>query len=121
MSVEVFNNMLGEVMTEVTASSDEMVFKGSSGKTFTFLHYQDCCEHVSIEDVCGDLNDLVGSPLLIAEEVDNVDEPQSSSCKEYESGTWTFYKFATINGSVTVRWLGVSNGYYSESVSFCES
>jgi len=115
MSVEVFNNMLGEVMTDVS-TSDDMVFKSASGKVFRFTHYQDCCENVSIEDVAGDLNDLVGSPLLVAEEVSNLDdfEPDDSSC------TWTFYKFATVNGSVAVRWLGRSNGYYSESVSYVE-
>jgi hypothetical protein len=77
-------------------------------------HYQDCCESVSIEDIVGDLDDLIGVPILMAEEV------TESGDSEWGTFTWTFYKFATVKGYVTIRWYGESNGYYSESVDFCQ-
>ncbi len=79
---------------------DCLVFTLPNGDAFVFGHSQDCCETVAIEDVSGDLADLVGSPLLLAEEAvtteDNTDHGG-------DSNTWTFYKFATVKGDVTVR------------------
>ena len=108
--------MKGKTFVEVTGSvgSDEMLFVTATGERFMFAHQQDCCESVDINDIVGDLQDLVGSPLLIAEEVSGATEPDE---EHYESYTYTFYKFATRKGYVDVRWLGESNGYYSESVS----
>jgi hypothetical protein len=106
-------DMLGKVFTSVTSTAHEMVFANDKEK-FTFLHWQDCCESVYIEDIVGDLSDLEGEPLLIAEEVSG--ETPEEDEENYESRTWTFYKFATRKGYVDVRWLGESNGYYSESV-----
>jgi hypothetical protein len=94
--------------------SDCLTFKQENGDSYMFYHMQDCCESVYIEDICGDLRDLEGSPILKAEEVSS----KNSDCDDFESTTWTFYKFSTIKGLVTVRWLGRSNGYYSESVDF---
>lgn len=108
--------MLGLVFTKVEGAvgDGEMVFVTEDGRRFVFAHSQDCCETVYINDIVGDLNDLVGEPLLRAEESTNVDLPAPS--KYADSYTWTFYKFATRKGYVDVRWLGESNGYYSESV-----
>ena len=108
-------DMVGKVFTSVRNEDTELVFENATER-FVFFHQQDCCEHVSIEDVCGDLQDLVGEPLLLAEEVEG-ETPVDFNEREYESVTWTFYKFATRKGYVDVRWLGESNGYYSEGVS----
>ena len=47
----------------------------------------------------------------------NYKGPKPESADSY---TWTFYRFSTVKGTVTVRWFGESNGYYSESVSYRE-
>ena len=105
-------NMIGKVFTSVTQDGETMTFANDK-EVFTFLHYQDCCESVSIEDIVGDLSDLEGEPLLIAEEVSG-EAPVLDGY--HECVEWTFYKFATRKGYVDVRWFGESNGYYSTSV-----
>ena len=107
--------MLGKTFVQVSGSvdGDEMLFETATGERFMFAHQQDCCETVRINDIVGDLQDLVGEPILVAEEVKGATEPDE---EHYESYSYTFYKFATRKGYVDVRWLGESNGYYSESV-----
>jgi hypothetical protein len=74
---------------------------------------------VSVEDVAGDLQDLIGSPVLFADErTSNDPEPGQGEKGEYDSYTWTFYRIGTVKGTVVIRWYGSSNGYYSERVSF---
>ena len=106
------SDLVGKVFDSVKVGDDddELVFSNSDGK-FTFYHQQDCCESVYIESIVGDLSDLVGEEILGAEESSSYD-----SSDDYESKTWTFYKFRTRKGYVDVRWCGSSNGYYSESV-----
>ena len=74
-------------------------------------------EEVFIDAIVGDIDDLLESPILFAEESTNSGDMDG---KIYDSFTWTFYKFATVKGYVTVRWYGTSNGYYGEGVSFAE-
>jgi hypothetical protein len=111
-----FSDLLGKTLTSVRGApgDDEIVFETSDGRKYKLLHDQDCCESVLVEDVIGDYGDLLGTPLLMAEEISNADGPNLG----HDSYTWTFYKLATINGYVTIRWYGSSNGCYSEKVSF---
>jgi hypothetical protein len=111
-----FADMVGEIMVKVTNEGGErLVFDTATGKRFVFYYEPDCCANCSIEDVCGDLADLEGSPIVEAEEVSNYEREAPPNADSY---TWTFYRFSTAKGTVTVRWLGESNGYYSESVTY---
>ena len=113
-----FEKMIGVTCTSVSGEvgKEEMVFFVAEEPRFRFWHRQDCCEGVYIDDVIGDLSDLVGSPIIVAEEVSSEDAPAPN--ESASSYTWTFYRFATVKGVVTVKWLGTSNGYYSEGVSY---
>lgn len=109
----------GKTLSKIENKGDEVVFTTETGEVYKLYHSQDCCESVTVEDVCGDINDLIGSPLVEAEESTSNKNPEGVKAKEYQdSFTWTFYKLRTAKGGVTLRWYGESNGYYSESVDF---
>lgn len=119
--------LTGKTLSEITRKDDELLFVASDGAKYRMYHYQDCCECVEIEDICGDLEDLIGSEVLQAEEVshsacgtdEKLEDGNPGPRDEYaDSYTWTFYKLATVKGSVTIRWYGSSNGCYSEGVDF---
>ena len=107
----------GKILKDIKIEGTENIFFiDEDDVEYEMFHDYDCCENVYIEDICGDINNLIGSEIIMAEEVINKD---LSPLNEFdESYTWTFYKFATVKGYVTIRWYGESNGYYSERVDF---
>lgn len=116
-----FSDLVGFTLTAVrNVNDEELIFETNQGVTFRLYHDQTCCETVAVESITGDLGDLIGTPILMAEVAESCDDPPGYAHKyQPESQTWTFYKLRTIRGSVDIRWHGTSNGYYSESVSFC--
>lgn len=113
------SELVGKTITEINGAkvdSEEIHIVCSDGSEYLMWHDQDCCESVSIEEIFGNVDDLIGVPIAMAECVVNSDYPPLNNYDD--SWTWTFYKFATIKGYVTIRWYGGSNGWYSEEVDF---
>lgn len=113
----IIKELIGKTLTNIKNDYDTLTMTTTDGSKIHFHHEQDCCESVEIEEIIGDLNNLIGAPIIMAEEVIHNDETPEGLEEPYDSYTWTFYKFGTNKGYVTIRWLGQSNGYYSEAVS----
>lgn len=114
------SELKGKIITKIDKiDDDELIFHCQTGEVYKMYHEQQCCELVTIEDITGDLEDLIGSPVLVAEELSNDDYvPDDPQFYGGESYAWTFCKIATIKGYVDIRWFGTSNGYYSEYANF---
>ena len=115
--------LLGKTLFKIekNESDDKLLFICEDGSKYSMFHEQECCEDVYIDDICGELSDLIGYPILQAEESTNVDEnPEGldKNKRQQDGFTWTFYKFRTIKGGVTIRWYGTSNGCYAEKADF---
>ncbi len=115
--------LVGLTLTSVhkfsgTETPDEIEFFADDGRRFR-LYQNDDNAKVWVEDIVGSFNDLIGSPIILAEERSNTLGGTDTLADPF-SQTWTFYEIATLHGSVTIRWCGEGNGYYSERVDFAE-
>lgn len=107
-----FQNLVGTTILSFEGmknGSDEIKIHTDKGM-LRMKHYQDCCESVCVEDICGYPEDLVNQKVEVAEVRTN------SSSNNGGVILWTFYTLRTTNGDVDIRWCGSSNGYYSVSV-----
>jgi len=90
---------LGKTFTKIDKSVDEITFITNDGIKFRMFHDQDCCESVYVEDIEGDLSDLIGSTIIQAEESTNSENPPHES----ESFTWTFYKLLLLKNNRFIK------------------
>lgn len=112
------NEMIGKTIVKIVNVNDDcLYFYLENGDYYMFLHKDDddCHGDVRIESICGSLHNILNSPLTVAkatyscgltDDIDNfLPDWKQETC------TWSFYKFATDKGCITVRWFGTSTNY----------
>ena len=113
--------MLGETLVNAERVGNErLYFTTASGKKYLMHHKKRRGEVEYIRSIAGDIGNIVEEPLLIAEEVPSEDTPPEEFVQGDDCYIWTFYKFATRKGCVTVHWYGGSHGPDSKRVSFIQ-
>ena len=111
------SELVGEVIATVQGGNKEddfCILTTVSGKAIKIYHDQHCCEEVQIEDEESD--DIVGGVVHFAAFVDGISGGKSKNWQDGYTCTWSFLKIETSKGSIWQRWLGESNGHYSETV-----
>lgn len=63
------SELIGKTLKSIVVNDrkDEITFECVTGEKYLMYHYQDCCESVSIEEIHGDLESLIGSEIVMAE------------------------------------------------------
>lgn len=110
-----FSKLVGRTLTGIVVGEESsfIEFHTQEGDVYVMWHIQDCCECVWLEDVVGDLKDLLGSPVVVAR---LASEGRNKGGEWDAVEGWAFYQIATQRGWVTLRWNESSNGYYSTEV-----
>lgn len=127
MNEDLFKNLKGKIIRRIITKNDEEMYFEIGRDEWYYLHHNGDYSNIWLAEIIGDLDDVVGSVIVEAELVkqqtdagegrpDNITEAERT--RSEESGTWSFYKLRTGTGSVTLRWCGTSNGYYSEEVDY---
>ena len=114
--METIKELVGEVLThiDVDGESNEILLTTESGRRYKIWHDQDCCESVEIAGCDGAFATLIGRKII------DVTHDEDSRNTEDGSQTKTAITFRTSKSIVISRWIGYSNGYYSESVDITE-
>ncbi len=112
-----FFELQGQTIRAINVAEDDKSVSITTDQfVYDITHEQDCCEYVRIVKVEGKPEDILNSPIAMAEE-DSDEIPGYKYSYSDDSHTWTsFYLKAENGASVKIWFLGESNGYYSESV-----
>lgn len=121
-----FSSIVGLTFSSIKISydKDRIDFIAIDGSEYSMFHYQDCCESVYLTDTYENISELCNQKILQAYETSSKpteDEMKKLELYDGDTNEFTFYTISTFAFSITLRWLGTSNGYYSTSVSFVQT
>ena len=121
-----FFTLKGQTLIDIKGLSEdteEVTFVTDQNK-YNLVHIQDCCENVRLIKYFGVPTAILNSKIIVAEEDGGACDPPWYKERYYESHTyvshtWSHYRIVTENGNSLDLWfLGESNGYYGEGMSF---
>ncbi len=117
------SDLVGKKITKVEGleeGSEMVIIYTDCDHTYMFNHEQICCEDVELNDFECDVEMIVGAKIIsadVAKNKNHFSESKDSPNEEFATWTWSFYKIETDKGEIWMRWIGGSNGAYSEEVS----
>jgi hypothetical protein len=105
-------SLVGETLTHIDCDgTSQIMLTTASGRQIMIYHEQDCCESVQIQDTEGNWHDLIGKVIT------DTDHDTTHTCGDCaDSCTLSVLTFKVDDATVISRWIGESNGYYSEGV-----
>lgn len=119
-----FFELKGHEIVDITVEDYDLVriktLHEGKPRHFRLLHIQDCCENVRLVHEEGDLDSLKGQIITEAEEDISDNDPDWYAGYCDDSHTWSKYNLKTDKDEVTLWFLGESNGYYCEVMTFEE-
>lgn len=110
-------NLQGLRVSEIDDLGDSVLITTECGRQFLITHNQQCCENVFQESVDGKWESLIGKVIV---HVSQSESPGDDDDGLLLSQTNTTIILAVDDSTVISRWVGTSNGYYSERVDILE-
>lgn len=103
-------SFLGATITQVKGmkANGNWVLLTTDRGTIKMGHERECCEWVTLIDVCGDPADLIGGTIAVFEcrigDAKGKSIPTKSRPRAPTPRQYTFYEIRTTKGDVTLRW-----------------
>ena len=114
-----FSDLKGKSLKKITINTRDnyVLFDCEDTTSYILQHIQESNEEVVIEDTLGDLDDLIGTPLLLAKEINRYYKHIKSKklTMAQRISAWSYYQLDTVKGTADIRWCGTCNGYYTNT------